>query len=68
MADVFRRNNRTVLAVNLFFPAHASGICVVFSHDRGGATLWNVAGGDRRLQTIGRPALFERIRQVISAG
>lgn len=34
--------------------------------DQGGATLWEIPGGDHRLQTVDRPALFERIRQTLS--
>jgi fermentation-respiration switch protein FrsA (DUF1100 family) len=46
---------------------------VPFAHaemirDQGGATLWEIPGGDHRLQTIDRPALFERIRQALSDG
>ena len=52
---------------------HARGDEVVpFAHaelirDKGGATLWEFAGGDHRLQTIDRPALFGRIKQAITA-
>jgi pimeloyl-ACP methyl ester carboxylesterase len=46
---------------------------VPFAHaemirDKGGATLWEIPGGDHRLQTIDRPALFERVRQSLSEG
>ncbi len=53
---------------------HARGDEIVpFAHaemirDQGGATLWEIPGGDHRLQSIDRPALFERIRQTLSAG
>ncbi|MBI2563023.1 MAG: hypothetical protein HYW08_11685 [candidate division NC10 bacterium] len=52
---------------------HARGDEVVpFAHaemirDTGGARLWDFPGGDHRLQTIDRPALFERIRQALTA-
>lgn len=52
---------------------HARGDEVVpFAHaelirDKGGATLWEFAGGDHRLQTIDRPALFGRIKEAITA-
>ena len=52
---------------------HARGDEVVpFAHaelirDTGGATLWEFAGGDHRLQTIDRPALFGRIKEAITA-
>jgi pimeloyl-ACP methyl ester carboxylesterase len=34
--------------------------------DEGGARLWEIPGGDHRLQTIYRPGLFERIRQTLA--
>ncbi len=53
---------------------HARGDEIVpFAHaelirDKGGATLWEIPGGDHRLQTIDRPALFERIRRSLTEG
>ncbi len=52
--------------------AHARGDEIVpFTHaemirDRGGAVLWELSGGDHRLQTIDRPALFERIKRALT--
>ena len=51
---------------------HARGDQIVpFAHaemirDQGGATLWDISGGDHRLQTIDRPALFDRITRVLT--
>lgn len=51
---------------------HARGDEVVpFAHaevirDKSGTTLWEFPGGDHRLQTIDRPPLFERIKEVIT--
>lgn len=51
--------------------AHARRDEVVpFTHaemirDHGGAELWEIAGGDHRLQSIDRPSLFKRIRHTL---
>ncbi len=51
--------------------AHARGDEIVpFAHaemirDTGGAVLWELSGGDHRLQTIDRPALFQRIKRTL---
>ena len=51
---------------------HARGDEIVpFAHaemirDQGGATLWDIPGGDHRLQSIDRPALFKRITRVLT--
>ena len=50
---------------------HARGDEIVpFAHaemirDQGGATLWDIPGGDHRLQSIDRPKLFDRIKRTL---
>jgi len=51
---------------------HARGDEIVpFAHaemirDKGGATLWEIPGGDHRLQTMDRPGLFDRIKRALT--
>lgn len=50
---------------------HARGDATVpFAHaerirDAGGATLWEIPGGDHRLETVDRPALFARLTRAL---